>query len=179
MKSTQTMHSPFILVYILVAISSVLSLLSLYAAKPMSSLVAPIQPELVQWATELYPFDTSHTYRIQKNQAVILDGKEIIPAGSYYIITVPGEKEARIQEGNSGRKIGSTSVDLSKYEEQDVTIEGKHYLGAPLFLVPEHTLPSWIRSEHQAVIHISSVTTSEDKARRETIQEQLEPPGQQ
>lgn len=119
--------------------------------------------DLVNWAKNDYPLDTTQKYVIVKNaEGNFGRGEYNIPSGSFYVIEILGESEAPMQHMGSGRKIGSTDVDLSKYEGQEVYIEGMHYIGKPMFLVDEHILPMFIRSNNQVVIHINSLKTDID-----------------
>lgn len=133
--------------------------------------------ELVNWAQVSYPFDDQHKYIIKKNsQGNFGQGEYIVPPESLYVIEIPNEPEAEMQHMTSGRKIGSTTVDLSKYEDKEVYIEGYHFLGKPMFLVDEITLPMFVRSVDQAVIHVQSIKTEDEIKRNEEILKSLNSP---
>lgn len=116
---------------------------------------------IVHWAKEQYVLDTKHIYIIRKNTAVLNDQAEIhIPPDTFYVLTLPGEDMQ--QQLTSGRKVGSTSVDIASYEGKEVYIDGYFFKGAPMFLKPEHELPMQLRSKDQAVLHIFSLLTEDE-----------------
>lgn len=133
-----------------------------------------IENELVAWAEDLYPLDEKRTYILKKNTPIYFGESEIfIPAESFYVILIPGESDQETQQANSGRKIGSTAVDLTPYEGKEVTLRGYHYLGQPMFLRSPLEVPMFARSHDQAVIHIEALRSREDEEQHEQFLKDL------
>lgn len=156
----------FVSPLVLSIVSVLVSLLSLAILSVLVYSVSKIwwntpQNELVTWAREMYPLNGKKEYILRKNSDNFADEENKVPAGVFYYLEVPGEPEPEMQQMVSGRKIGSTDIDLTNYEGKKIKLDGYHYLGVPLFLRPENEVPMSLRSRNQAVIHLYTVNSVE------------------
>ena len=112
---------------------------------------------IVYFAYQQYPLDEIHSYILRKN-----DESKEIPSGVTYLIAHENEKDTHFDFGTSGRVVGKTDVDLEKYVNKKIIIEGYHYDGKPL-MISTKGVPSYYYEESMAVIYVKNISIANEK----------------
>lgn len=149
MKVSIVARQKSIILYVLLCFIVIIGLgLSVYFLK---------NDNIVQYASEQFPLDGKRVYFLKKNTGLKdKNGKTIVPAGTNYVIIVPGSSESWEDFGVNGTTVGSTSIDLQPYVGHTIKIRGYHYDGDTLILPHAENLPSYY-GKSWAVIHVNSI----------------------